>query len=195
LRAIQEQELERLGGNRTIRVDVRFVAATNRNLKQMVDEGKFRSDLYYRLHVFPLTVPPLRERREDIPLLIRYFTQKHAKRMNRLIESIPSAAIDALTHYEWPGNIRELQNVIERSVILSPGRVLQIALPEIAKSAPAAPRTPRVEESAERERILEALRECDGIVAGPQGAAARLGLRRTTLQSRMKKLNIERQYR
>jgi formate hydrogenlyase transcriptional activator len=195
LRAIQEQELERLGGNRTIRVDVRFVAATNRNLKQMVDEGKFRSDLYYRLHVFPLTVPPLRERREDIPLLIRYFTQKHAKRMNRLIESIPSAAIEALTHYEWPGNIRELQNVIERSVILSPGRTLQIALPEIAKSAPAAPRSPRVEESAERERILEALQECDGIVAGPQGAAARLGLRRTTLQSRMKKLHIERQYR
>jgi formate hydrogenlyase transcriptional activator len=195
LRAIQEQELERLGGNRTIRVDVRFVAATNRNLKQMVDEGKFRSDLYYRLHVFPLMVPPLRERREDIPLLIRYFTQKHAKRMNRPIESIPSAAIDALTHYDWPGNIRELQNVIERSVILSPGRILQIALPEIAKSAPPAPRTPRVEESAERERILQALRDCDGIVAGPQGAAARLGLRRTTLQSRMKKLNIERQYR
>ena len=122
LRAIQEQELERLGGNRTIKVDVRLIAATNRNLKQMVDEGKFRSDLYYRLHVFPLTVPPLRERKEDIPLLIRYFTQKHARRMNRPIESIPSAAIEALTNYEWPGNIRELQNVIERSVILSPAR-------------------------------------------------------------------------
>jgi formate hydrogenlyase transcriptional activator len=195
LRAIQEQELERLGGNRTIRVDVRFVAATNRNLKQMVDEGTFRSDLYYRLHVFPLTVPPLRERKEDIPLLIRYFTQKHAKRMNRPIESIPSAAMEALTNYQWPGNIRELQNVIERSVILSPGRVLQIALPEIAKSSPSSPRTPRFEESAERERILQALRESDGKVSGLNGAAARLGLRRTTLQSRMKKLNIERQYR
>jgi formate hydrogenlyase transcriptional activator len=195
LRAIQEQELERLGGNRTIRVDVRFVAATNRNLKQMVDEGKFRSDLYYRLHVFPLTVPPLRERKEDIPLLIRYFTQKHAKRMNRPIESIPSAAIKALTNYEWPGNIRELQNVIERSVILSPGRVLQIALPETAKSSFPSLRTPRFEESAERERILGALRESDGKVSGPNGAAARLGLRRTTLQSRMKKLHIEHQYR
>ncbi len=195
LRAIQEQELERLGGNRTIRVDVRFIAATNRNLKQMVDEGKFRSDLYYRLHVFPLTVPPLRERKEDIALLIRYFTQKHAKRMNRPIQSIPSAAIEALTNYEWPGNIRELQNVIERSVILTSGQVLQIALPEIAKSAASFPRTPRLEESAERERILRALRESDGRVSGPNGAADRLGLRRTTLQSRMKKLHIERQYR
>jgi formate hydrogenlyase transcriptional activator len=196
LRAIQEQELERLGGNRTIRVDVRFIAATNRSLKQMVDEGKFRSDLYYRLHVFPLTVPPLRERTEDIPLLVRYFTQKYAKRMNRLIEEIPSAAAEALVRYEWPGNIRELQNVIERSVILSSGRVLQIALPELAKSSAPFPRTPRLEEeSAERERILRALRESGGKVAGPNGAATRLGLRRTTLQSRMKRLNIERQYR
>jgi formate hydrogenlyase transcriptional activator len=194
LRAIQEQELERLGGNRTIHVDVRFVAATNRHLKQMVDEGKFRSDLYYRLHVFPLTVPPLRERKEDIPLLIRYFTQKHAKRMNRPIESIPSAAIEALTNYEWPGNIRELQNVIERSVILSPGRVLQIAIPEITQPSPPSLRAPRLEESAERDRILQALRESGGKVAGPNGAAARLGLRRTTLQSRMQKLNIGRQY-
>jgi formate hydrogenlyase transcriptional activator len=195
LRAIQEQELERLGGNRTIRVDVRFVAATNRNLKQMVDEGTFRSDLYYRLHVFPLIVPPLRERREDIPVLIRYFAQKHAKRMNRPIEEIPSAAIEALTRYDWPGNIRELQNVIERSIILSPGRVLQVALPEVAKSYPGASRPSRLEETADRERILEALRECNGRVAGPDGAASRLGLRRTTLQSRMKKLHIERQYR
>jgi len=195
LRAVQEQELERLGGNRTIHVDVRFVAATNRDLKQMVDEGRFRSDLYYRLHVFPLTVPPLRERKEDIPLLIRYFTQKHAKRIRRPIESIPSAAIDALTNYEWPGNIRELQNVIERSVILSPGRVLQIALPEIVKSSVPWPRVSRLEETAERERIFQALRESDGKVSGPNGAAVRLGLRRTTLQSRMKKLHIERQYR
>jgi formate hydrogenlyase transcriptional activator len=195
LRAIQEQELERLGGNRTIKVDVRFVAATNRNLKQMVDEGRFRSDLYYRLHVFPLTVPPLRERKEDIPLLIRFFTQKHAKRMNRPIESIPASAMDALTAYEWPGNIRELQNVIERSVILSPGRTLQVALPEVVKPSLPPPRTPRFEETAERQRILQALAESDGKVSGPAGAAAHLGLRRTTLQSRMKKLNIERQYR
>jgi formate hydrogenlyase transcriptional activator len=195
LRAIQEQELERLGGNRTIKVDVRFVAATNRNLKQMVEEGKFRSDLYYRLHAFPLTVPSLRERKEDIPLLIRYFTQKHAKRMNRPIESIPSAAIESLMDYEWPGNIRELQNLVERSVILSPGPVLQIALPEIAKAFPPFSRAPRLEESAERQRIIRALQESEGKVAGPNGAAARLGLRRTTLQSRMKKLHIERQYR
>jgi formate hydrogenlyase transcriptional activator len=195
LRGIQEQELERLGGNRTIHVDVRFVAATNRNLKQMVDEGKFRSDLYYRLHVFPLMVPPLRERKEDIPLLIRFFAQKHAKRMNRPIESIPSAAIEALTNYDWPGNIRELQNVIERSVILSPGRVLQIALPEVAKSSPLPPRVSRIEESAERARILSALHDSGGKVSGPLGAAIRLGLRRTTLQSRMKKLHIEHQYR
>jgi formate hydrogenlyase transcriptional activator len=194
LRAIQEQELERVGGNRTIRVDARLIAATNRDLKQMVEEGTFRGDLYYRLHVFPLTVPPLRERREDIPLLIRYFTQKHARRMNRPIESIPSAAIESLTNYEWPGNIRELQNVIERSVILSPGRVLQVAMPEIARNAAPATKT-RADDAAERKRILEALRECEGRVAGPTGAAERLGLRRTTLQSRMKKLSIERQYR
>jgi formate hydrogenlyase transcriptional activator len=181
LRAIQEQELERLGGNRTIKVDARLIAATNRNLKQMVDEGKFRSDLYYRLHVFPLTVPPLRERREDIPLLIRYFTQKHARRMNRPIQSIPTAAIEALTNYEWPGNIRELQNLIERSVILSSGSVLQLAVPEITKPVSPSFRRPRLEETAERERILRALSESDGKVAGPNGAAARLGLRRTTL--------------
>ncbi|MGJ5818628.1 sigma 54-interacting transcriptional regulator [Paludibaculum fermentans] len=193
LRAIQEQELERLGGNRTIRVNVRFVAATNRGLKKMVEEGKFRSDLYYRLHVFPLTVPPLRERKEDIPLLIRYFTQKYATRMNRPIESIPSSTIEALTNYDWPGNIRELQNVIERSVILSPGRVLVVTLPEISKAAPP-PRTSRIEESVERDRILRALRATRGKVAGPHGAASLLGLRRTTLQSRMKKLSIEREY-
>nr|WP_321471803.1 sigma 54-interacting transcriptional regulator [uncultured Paludibaculum sp.] len=195
LRAIQEQELERLGGNRTIKVDVRFVAATNRGLKKMVEEGKFRSDLYYRLHVFPLTVPPLRERREDIPLLIRYFTQKYATRMNRPIDSIPSSTIEALTNYDWPGNIRELQNVIERSVILSPGRVLVVALPEIAKTTgTAAPRAGRRNDTIERDRILRALTECRGKVSGTDGAAALLGIRRTTLQSRMKKLGIERQY-
>ena len=195
LRALQELELERLGGNRTIQVDVRFVAATNRNLKQMVDEGKFRSDLYYRLNVFPLTVPPLRERRDDIPLLIRYFTQKHAMRMKRDIEEIPSASLDALTRYEWPGNIRELQNVIERSVILSRGRVLQITLPELPVSQAVRTRMGATEEAGERDRILHALEECGWKVAGADGAAARLGMRRTTLQSRMNRLKIERQYR
>jgi len=194
LRAIQEQEIERLGGNRTIHVDVRFIAATNRNLKQMVDQGKFRSDLYYRVHVFPLTVPPLRERREDVPLLIRYFTQKYAKRMNRAIEEIPSDGIEALTRYDWPGNIRELQNLIERSVILSSGRRLEIVLPEPPQTAEPAPRALAVQ-IFERERILRALGDCAGKVAGPDGAAARLGLKRTTLQSRMKRLKIERAYR
>ena len=121
LRVLQEQEFERVGGNRTIQVDVRIVAATNRDLKAMVEENKFRADLYYRLAVFPLNVPPLRERREDIPLFTRYFVQKHARRMDRNIESIPTDGLEALTNYDWPGNIRELQNVIERSVVLSKG--------------------------------------------------------------------------
>ncbi len=196
LRAIQEQEFERLGGNRTIHVDARFIAATNRDLKQMVDEGKFRSDLYYRLHVFPLSVPPLRERREDIPLLVRYFTQKHAHRLKRGIETIPSAAMAALTNYDWPGNIRELQNVIERSVILSAGGELRVELPEMQQSASFGSQDGHSShDSAERERILRALRETHGRISGPDGAAARLGVKRTTLQSRMKKLNIDREFR
>ncbi len=195
LRAIQDQEFERLGGNRTIRVDVRIIAATNRNLKQMVEEGKFRSDLYYRLHVFPLHVPPLRERKEDIPLLVRYFTQKYARRMNRPIDSIPSAAMQALMDYDWPGNIRELQNVVERSVVLSRGRVLEIAIAEAVKPSTLSARAPRLQESSERERILRALRESGGKVGGPDGAAARLALPRTTLQSRMRKLGIRREFR
>ncbi len=196
LRAIQDQEIERVGGSRTIRVDVRFVVATNRDLKAMVDEGRFRADLYYRLHVFPLNVPPLRERREDVPLLTRYFVQKYAQRMKRPIDTIPSAAMDALTRYDWPGNIRELQNVIERSVILTQGSVLRIALPEnpVAASGAPAARASASALAGERERILRALKECHGTVGGPDGAAARLGLRRTTLQSRMKKLKISRQY-
>ncbi len=202
LRALQEQEFQRLGGNRTIRVDVRIVAATNRNLKQMVDEGKFRADLYYRLHVFPLTVPPLRERREDIPLLIRFFTQRYARKLNRAIDEIPSAALEALTRYDWPGNIRELQNLVERSVILSSGRVLQISVPMLSSSGVLQIAAPNAvsdlagtaRKNAERERIIEALRRAGGQVGGADGAAARLGLKRTTLQSRMRKLNIERQY-
>ena len=197
LRAIQDQEFERLGGNRTIRTDVRFVAATNRNLKAMVNENRFRMDLYYRLHVFPLEVPPLRERREDIPLLIRYFVQKHAQRMGRKIEKIATQALEALTNYDWPGNIRELQNVIERSVILSAGSELHVAMPEFYSKGAAVrlhDRPSNSSEAAERARILQALKEARGMVGGPNGAAAQLGLARTTLQSRMRKYNIGRLY-
>ena len=196
LRAIQDQEFERIGGNRTIRTNVRFIAATNRDLRAMVEENRFRSDLYYRLHVFPLNVPALRERREDIPLLTRYFVQKHAQRMDRRIDSIPKQALEALTNYDWPGNIRELQNVIERSVILSNGTELQVALPEIMGRSPAPlyGRVSHSSEAAERTRILQALKDANGMVGGANGAAARLGLKRTTLQSRMRKFNIGRLY-
>jgi len=197
LRVLQEQEFERLGGNRTIRVDVRIIAATNRNLKQMVDEGKFRSDLYYRLNVFPLTVPPLRERREDIELLIRFFTQRCARKLNRAIEEIPATALEALTRYDWPGNIRELQNVIERSVILSQGPELRIAMPEFNRELAPVVLVGRVangSEDVERARILEALKEAKGQISGPDGAAARLGLKRTTVQSRMQKDMNARQF-
>jgi formate hydrogenlyase transcriptional activator len=197
LRAIQDQEFERVGGTRTIRTDVRFVAATNRDLKAMVDENRFRADLYYRLHVFPLHVPPLRERRDDIPLLTRYFVQKHAHRMGRNIDTIPTSSLEALTRYDWPGNIRELQNLIERSVILTGGSTLHVAMPEfIEKSAPASlhSRNSRISQPTEREQIIRALEEAKGQVGGPDGAAARLGLKRTTLQSRMRKYNIARQY-
>jgi len=197
LRALQERQLERLGGNRTITVDVRIIAATNRNLKQMVEEQKFRSDLYFRLNVFPVTVPPLRERREDIPLLTRYFVQKYAKRIGRNIDTIPESILEALTNYDWPGNIRELQNVLERSVILTKGNVLQVAVPELIGNASALPvcgKSSAESHNAERERILKALEEARGLVGGPDGAAVRLGLKRTTLQSRMRKYNIARQF-
>ncbi len=194
LRAIQEQEFERLGGNRTIRVSVRLVAASNRDLKAMVREGLFRSDLYYRLHVFPIELPPLRDRTEDIPLLARYFTQKYAQRMRRKIDAIPSTAMDALLRYDWPGNIRELQNVIERSVILTRGRSLDLAMPESRAAETAEKPSRYADDSGERSRILRALQESGGVIAGPTGAAARLGLKRTTLQARMKRLNIRRGY-
>jgi formate hydrogenlyase transcriptional activator len=196
LRAIQDHEFERVGGNRTIRTDARFVAATNRDLKAMVEDNRFRADLYYRLHVFPIVVPPLRERPEDIPLLARFFVQQYASRMNRRIERIPAAVMEALARYHWPGNIRELQNVIERSVLLTTGSALSLALPEASGiPQPAAPRASGAErsEAAERDAILRALQEAHGIVGGPNGAAARLGLKRTTLYSRMQKLNISRQ--
>jgi len=198
LRAIQDQEFERVGGTRTIRTDVRFVAATNRDLKAMVDENEFRADLYYRLHVFPLSVPPLRERREDIPLLTRYFVQKHAQQMGRAIDNIPTSAMETLTRYDWPGNIRELQNVLERSVILTHGNTLQIAMSDLGQasgSSVLSPRGSKASQATERQAIIRALEDAKGQVGGPDGAAVRLGMKRTTLQSRMRKLNIGRQYR
>jgi formate hydrogenlyase transcriptional activator len=198
LRAIQDQEFERVGGTRTIRTDVRFVAATNRDLKAMVDENQFRADLYYRLHVFPLSVPPLRERREDIPLLTRYFVQKHAQRMGRAIDEIPKSAMEALTRYDWPGNIRELQNVLERSVILTHGNTLQIAMSDLgqtSRSSVPSPSGSKVSQATERQAIIKALEDAKSQVGGPDGAAARLGMKRTTLQSRMRKLSIAREYR
>jgi formate hydrogenlyase transcriptional activator len=195
LRVLQEQEFERLGSTRTIRVDVRLVAATNRDLARMVADGRFRNDLYYRLNVFPLALPPLRERPEDIPRLVRHFTQRFARRMGRPIETIPSAVMEALMRYPWPGNVRELQNVIERAVILSPGPSLQVPLGDLPPAAardrvPAA--APGTLADAQRDHILGVLRATGWVLGGPNGAAARLGMKRTTLQSKMKKLSISR---
>jgi formate hydrogenlyase transcriptional activator len=192
LRVLQEQEFERLGSTKTLRVNVRLVAATNADLEQMVAEKKFRSDLYYRLRVFPIMVPALRERAEDIPLLMRYFTQKYARRMNKEIESVPVEAIATLSKYHWPGNIRELENLIERSVILSQGPDLRVPLGELKTSAPAAAGGLVTLEAAEREHILRALQEAQWVIGGESGAAARLGMKRTTLQSKMQKLDISR---
>ena len=195
LRVLQEQEFERLGGTKTIKVDVRLVAATNRDLARMVADGRFREDLYYRLNVFPLVLPPLRERPDDIPRLVRHFTQQFARRMGRRIEAIPSAVLDALVRYPWPGNVRELQNVIERAVILSPGPSLQVPLSELQPAAAPAPAPAAAAVTladAEREHILGALRETAWVVGGPKGAAARLGMKRSTLQKKMQKLGISR---
>jgi formate hydrogenlyase transcriptional activator len=191
LRVLQEQEFERLGGTRTIRVDVRIVAATSRNLEQMVAEGTFRGDLYYRFNVFPLALPALRERPDDIPMLVRHFVEKYAHLMNKEIASIPDEAIEALRAYPWPGNIRELQNFIERAVILSPGETLRAPLSELKRMA--APRTrPGTLEDVEREHILQVLEETRWVVGGPHGAAGRLGLKRTSLVYKMQRLGISR---
>jgi formate hydrogenlyase transcriptional activator len=191
LRVLQEHEFERLGSTRTQQVDVRIVAATHRDLRQMVEDGEFRSDLFYRLHVFPLTVPPLRDRREDIPLLVRHYVHKYSRRMNRRVKTIPSQAMEAFRSYSWPGNVRELQNFIERTVILSPGSVLR---PPLAELKQAAVQTPSPElstlEEMEREHVLRAIRKSNWIIGGPKGAAARLGMKRTTLAYRIRKLNI-----
>jgi formate hydrogenlyase transcriptional activator len=191
LRVLQEREFERLGSTRTQQVDVRVIAATHRDLKQMCEEGKFRHDLYYRLHVFPLQVPPLRDRREDIPILVRHYVDKYARRMNRHIETIPSYAMEIFANYSWPGNVRELQNFIERAVILSPGSVLRPPLAELKQASLPSP-NPKLStiEEAERERVLQAIRASNWVIGGPNGAAARLGMKRTTLAYRIRKLNI-----
>jgi len=192
LRVLQEQEFERLGSTHTRKVDVRLIAATNRDLTEMMKDGDFRTDLYYRLNVFPIRLPPLRERREDIPLLVEYFMEKYARRMRKRIESIPTATMQKLVDWPWPGNVRELQNMIERGVILSKGFVLEIPLPELEQS-----KIPSFSDNNgtgtmkdfEREHILDALRDTGWVVAG---AAARLGMNRSTLNARMRKLKIQR---
>jgi formate hydrogenlyase transcriptional activator len=207
LRVLQEQEFERLGSNRTQRVDVRVVAATNRDLPKLVAERAFRSDLYYRLNVFPIRMPPLRERREDVPLLVRYFVQKFSRGLNKTVEYVPADAMEALVNYAWPGNIRELENLVERAVLLSPGKELRVPVAELKSaagsadgalsvsslltSAPVAASISTLEE-AERQHILRALRQTEWRIAGAKGAAALLGMKRTTLQARMRKLGIRR---
>jgi formate hydrogenlyase transcriptional activator len=190
LRALQEREFERLGSNRTKKVDVRLVAATNRDLETMMENREFRSDLYYRLNVFPIRIPPLRERPEDIPLLVRYFTQKYGRLMNKEIESIPAAALRKLSSWHWPGNIRELENFIERSVILSHGRALQAPIAELGSNGRTTP-VVGTREANERDEMVRILKITNGRVAGADGAAARMGLKRTTLIARMKKLGID----
>ena len=192
LRALQEREFDRLGGTKTIPVNVRLIAATNRNLAKMVAAHEFRSDLYYRLRVFPIEIPPLRERREDIPVLVNYFVHKHSRRMNRQIATVPTETMEALRRWSWPGNVRELENFMERAVILTQGPVLRAPLSELKVPDEASSEGNPNLENAEREHILRVLREAKGMIGGPGGAAKRLGLKRTTLNSKMKKLGIKR---
>jgi DNA-binding NtrC family response regulator len=195
LRVLQEHAFERLGSSRTLRTNVRLVAATHRDLLAMVQQRAFREDLYYRLHIFPLTVPPLRERRDDIPVLVRHFAQQYAHQLHKPIAHVPAEAIAELVHYDWPGNVRELQNVIERAVILSSQGVLwpqvPVQSPGARSATPVAPRSETLDD-AMRAHILDALRATNWVVAGPHGAAARLGMKRSTLASRMEKLGIVR---
>jgi len=192
LRVLQEQEFERLGSARTHQVDVRLVAATNRNLMEMANRGEFRSDLYYRLNVFPVLLPPLRERREDIPALVTHFVEIYGRRMNRQIEDIPSTTMSALSVYEWPGNIRELQNVIERAVILSNDGVLPNPLPKKGTQGISNSPAATTLRDSERGLILRTLEAVGWVIGGPKGAAAKLGLKRTTLINKMQKLGIYR---
>jgi formate hydrogenlyase transcriptional activator len=191
LRVLQEREFERLGSTQTLKTDARLIAATNRNLAACVQEGTFRADLFYRLNIFPIQVPALRERQEDIPLLVTHFVQQCARRMNRAIDAIASETMEALVRYPWPGNIRELQNVIERSVILSPGPVLRVPLGALSSHCVHEEETRgSTLKEAEREHIKSILKETNWVVSGPKGAAARLGMKRSTLHLRMKKLGI-----
>jgi len=193
LRVLQEQEFERIGSTKTIKVDVRLIAATNRDLLRMVEEQRFRDDLYYRLNVFPIQAPPLRERPEDIPALVSYFVQRFARPMNRRVEVIPSETLDALRRYTWPGNIRELANLIERAMILSRGRRLEVPLDDLARRRGPAPigHHDTAGRGIDRADILRALEQANWVLGGPRGTAARLGMKRTTLQSLMKRLGIE----
>ena len=192
LRALQEQEFERLGSSQTIRVDVRVVAATNQDLAELVAKKQFRADLYYRLNVIPICLPPLRERVQDIPLLVEYFVQKLSARLNKPIDVIPDEVMEVLKAHDWPGNIRELQNVIERAVVFSPGSMLRLPLTHLKQvTKQTSPSPSRTLADAEREHILEVLRQTDGMIGGLNGAAARLGLPRTTLVYKMRKLGIE----
>ena len=190
LRALQEREFERLGSTLTKKVDVRMVAATHRDLQQMVAERQFRSDLYYRLNVIPIRIPPLRERPEDIPLLVRYFAQKYARRTQKTIENISAASMRNLARWHWPGNVRELENLVERAVVLSRGEKLEISVPELAHGSMSAT-TAGLDKFDQRDTIMRILKETKGRVGGPDGAAARMGLKRTTLITRMKKLGID----
>jgi formate hydrogenlyase transcriptional activator len=199
LRVLQEREFERLGSTRTLRTDARLIAATNRDLATLVEEQKFREDLFYRLNVFPIHVPPLRERREDVPMLVRHFVQQFARRMKKTIETIPSETMYALTQYDWPGNIRELQNLIERAVILTTGPTLEVPIAALngrrsgaARVAETPTRETQTLEDADRRHIIAALEGTRWVIGGPNGAAARLGLKRSTLQFRMRKLGIAR---
>jgi formate hydrogenlyase transcriptional activator len=197
LRVLQEREFERLGSSRTLHSDARLIAATNRDLTAMVEERTFRADLFYRLNVFPVQVPPLRERQDDIPLLVRHFVQQFSRRMGKVVDTIPTETMNVLVRYHWPGNIRELQNLLERAVILSTGPVLKVPLDGLhSQAAPSAPpsgsRKAGTLEEAERRHILEALDAADWVISGPKGAAATLGLKRSTLQARMEKLGIRR---
>jgi formate hydrogenlyase transcriptional activator len=195
LRVLQEHEFERLGSTRTVRTDARLIAATNCDLKMMVDDRKFRSDLYYRLNVFPIRVPPLRERVQDIPLLVRHFVKQFGERNNRIIDTIPPETMEALTRYHWPGNIRELQNVIERAVIITKGATLTVCVDELKpdvrlKSSQSCESLREILSETERIQVLRALESSNGVVAGANGAAVRLGIKRSTLLSRMQKLGI-----
>ncbi|HMD97558.1 MAG TPA: sigma-54 dependent transcriptional regulator [Terriglobia bacterium] len=190
LRALQEHEFERLGSTKTIHVDVRLIAATHRDLEAMIRANQFREDLFYRLNVFPIEIPPLRERREDIPLLVHYFVSRLARRMQKQIRTIPKQAMEALVSAPWPGNVRELENFIERCVIVTPGEELKVPSPELKRSLPRAAAPASTFEEVGRQAIVEALQAASGKISGKSGAAERLGLKRTTLQNKMQKLNI-----